>query len=66
LPPHYRVIDWLKAFAKNHNLTWKQDDFGNLVIFRPGSGGGEKAPAVIIQVCAASIYSYRYAIAEVP
>ena len=26
-----------------------QDKVGNLVVYRPGSAGGEKAPAVIVQ-----------------
>lgn len=44
-----RVIEWLKAFAKDRTLDCVQDAVGNLVIRRPGSGGGENAPPVIIQ-----------------
>ncbi|KAI3439136.1 hypothetical protein D9Q98_001544 [Chlorella vulgaris] len=44
-----RVLDWLKAFAHERGLKWQQDGVGNIVIRRPGSGGGEGAPPVIIQ-----------------
>lgn len=44
-----RVIEWLKAFAGDRKLECVQDAVGNLVIRRPGSGGGENAPPVIIQ-----------------
>lgn len=44
-----RVLAWLKKFAESHNLEWVQDGVGNIVIRRPGSGGGEDALPVIIQ-----------------
>lgn len=44
-----RVLDWLKGFAKERGLEWQQDSVGNIVIRRPGSGGGEAAPPVIVQ-----------------
>jgi dipeptidase D len=44
-----RVIEWLKAFAAERELECVQDGVGNLVIRRPGTGGGESAPPVIIQ-----------------
>ena len=44
------MLDYLRKFADQHNLKWKQDKTGNLVITRPGSGGGENAPTVVIQV----------------
>lgn len=43
------VLDWLKQFARERGLPWQQDAVGNIVIRRPGSHGGEKAPVVIIQ-----------------
>ena len=46
-----RVLKWLKAFADERGLAWQQDAVGNLVIKRTGSGGGESAPAVVIQAC---------------
>ena len=39
----------LRIFAELHSLTWKQDQVGNLVIYRKGSGGGELARPVLIQ-----------------
>ncbi|PNH05069.1 Cytosol non-specific dipeptidase, partial [Tetrabaena socialis] len=44
-----KVLTYLKDFAAARQLAWKQDAVGNLVIKRPGSGGGEDAPAVIVQ-----------------
>ena len=44
------VLQWLKDFADQRQLAWQQDSVGNIVIKRPGSGGGEHAPAVVIQV----------------
>ena len=43
------VIEWLKSFAAERKLECVQDAVGNLVIRRPGTGGGENAPPVIIQ-----------------
>lgn len=43
------MLKWLKAFADERSLAWQQDAVGNLVIKRTGSGGGERAPAVVIQ-----------------
>ena len=48
-PRTRRVLDWLKAFATERSLEWQQDPVGNIVIRRPGSGGGEDAPPVIVQ-----------------
>jgi dipeptidase D len=44
-----QVLEWLKAFAAKRRLECRQDAVGNLVIRRPGSGGGEAAPTVVIQ-----------------
>ncbi|CAG9466904.1 unnamed protein product [Pedinophyceae sp. YPF-701] len=44
-----RVVQMLKDFADQRGLVWKQDAIGNIVIKRPGSGGGESAPSVVIQ-----------------
>ena len=44
------VIQYIKDFAAQHNLTWKQDSVGNLVVFHPGCGKfGPKAPPVLLQ-----------------
>lgn len=45
-----RVIAYLQDFATKRKLEYKQDSVGNMVIRRPGSGGGESAPTVVIQV----------------
>lgn len=45
-----RVIAYLQDFASKRNLEYKQDSVGNMVIRRPGSGGGESAPTIVIQV----------------
>ena len=44
-----RVLAWLKDFAQTHNLEWVQDEVGNTIIRRPGTGGGENASPIIIQ-----------------
>jgi len=43
------VLAWLKSFAEARSLPWQQDAVGNIVIRRPGSGGGEAAPPIILQ-----------------
>ena len=47
--PPSRVLAWLKAFAKERSLEWRQDETGNCAICRPGSAGGEMAAPVVIQ-----------------
>ncbi len=44
-----QVLAWLKEFADTRSLEWQQDEVGNIVVRRPGSGGGESAPVVVIQ-----------------
>lgn len=39
----------LKQFAEGHDLEWRQDNAGNLVIIRPPSAGREQEPALILQ-----------------
>jgi dipeptidase D len=43
------IIEWLKDFAKNHNLACRGDAVGNTVIEIPPSKGYEKSPAVVLQ-----------------
>lgn len=43
------VIEYIRSFANERNLKWKQDSIGNLVVFHPGTGKGKDAPAVILQ-----------------
>ena len=45
-----KVVAWLKGVADERGLEWQQDSVGNLLIRRPGSGGGENAPIVVLQV----------------
>ena len=45
-----RVLQWVTSFADERGLKYRQDSVGNLVVYRPGSGGGEGAPPVVIQV----------------
>ncbi|BDA48997.1 Cytosol non-specific dipeptidase [Coccomyxa sp. Obi] len=44
-----KVLQFLKDFANERKLAWQQDAVGNMVIKRTGTGGGEMAPAVVIQ-----------------
>jgi len=44
-----QIIEWLKDFAKNHNLACRGDAVGNTVIELPATKGYENAPAVILQ-----------------
>ena len=44
-----QVLAWLKEFADTRSLEWQQDEVGNIGVRRPGSGGGESAPTVVIQ-----------------
>ena len=45
----HKVMAWIKEFAASKGLEWAQDEVGNLVVYRPGTGGGELAPPVIVQ-----------------
>lgn len=45
-----RVLKWLQAFAEERSLKWQQDKEGNMVIYKPGTNGGEHAKPVIVQV----------------
>eukprot|EP00980_Cylindrotheca_fusiformis_P007460 scaffold1538_cov109-Cylindrotheca_fusiformis.AAC.2 len=44
-----QVLSYIKAFAEERNLKWKQDAVGNLVVFHPGCGSGKGASPVVIQ-----------------
>jgi len=43
------VSDFIAAFAKELGLEHVQDDFYNLVIYKPGTSGYENSPPVILQ-----------------
>lgn len=41
--------DYLVSFATKHNLRCKQDEMGNVIIYKNGSKGYEDHPAVMLQ-----------------
>lgn len=43
------LSDYCAAFAASRNLTYEQDDMGNLVIFAPASPGYEEVDTIMIQ-----------------
>ncbi|MFA9463695.1 MAG: beta-Ala-His dipeptidase [Velocimicrobium sp.] len=43
------ISDYLVNFAKNHGLSYIQDDSLNVIIKKPASVGYEKSPTVILQ-----------------
>ena len=44
-----KILKYLREFASERKLSIREDDTGNIVILRPGSGKGKNAPTVIIQ-----------------
>ena len=44
-----KILQYLKNFANKRNLEMREDSTGNIVILRPGSNVGEKAPIIVIQ-----------------
>ncbi|MBN2018844.1 MAG: aminoacyl-histidine dipeptidase, partial [Sedimentisphaerales bacterium] len=44
-----KIIDWLKDFAKKRNLTYRDDNIGNIVIELPATKDYEKAQTVVLQ-----------------
>eukprot|EP00903_Cladosiphon_okamuranus_P006582 g6430.t1 len=43
------VLAYVKGFAEDRELSWREDDYGNMVVEREGLNGGENAPKVVIQ-----------------
>ena len=43
------ISDWCAAFAADRKLTYRQDDAGNIVIYKHGSRGAENEPPLILQ-----------------
>ena len=43
------ISDYLVSFAKEHQLRYVQDEYGNIVIYKAASAGYDKLPAVILQ-----------------
>lgn len=44
-----KILAYLLEFAKKHNLSYKQDAVGNLVISKPATPGYEHLPIVVLQ-----------------
>lgn len=44
-----QISDYLVQFAKDHGLSYVQDEMNNVVIFKPATAGYENAPTVILQ-----------------
>lgn len=44
-----KLSDYLVDFAKEHQLEYKQDDMGNVIMYKPASKGYEDHPAVMLQ-----------------
>ncbi len=44
-----KILNWLIEFAKEHNLEYKQDEAGNILITKPATKGKEGVPTVILQ-----------------
>ncbi len=44
-----KIIDYLVDFAKKHNIEYKKDAIGNVVMRKPASEGYEHRPTVILQ-----------------
>ena len=44
-----KIIDFLVDFARRHNIEYKKDAIGNVVMRKPATLGYEDRPAVILQ-----------------
>ena len=44
-----KIIEFLVDFAKKHNLEYRKDAVGNVVMRKPASPGFEERPAVVLQ-----------------
>ena len=44
-----KIIAWLEEFARKHNIDYKKDQTGNVVMRKPATPGYENRPAVILQ-----------------
>ena len=44
-----KIAAYLTGFARKHNLQYRTDETGNLVICKPASAGMEGAPGVVLQ-----------------
>ena len=44
-----KISDYLVTFAKQHNLKYRQDEMGNVIIWKDGTAGYENSKPVILQ-----------------
>ena len=44
-----KIIEWLVAFAEKHNIEYKRDAIGNVVMRKPATAGYENRPTVALQ-----------------
>lgn len=44
-----QISDYLVQFAKDHSLSYVQDEMDNVIIYKPATAGYENAPGVILQ-----------------
>ena len=44
-----KIIAWLEQFAKKHNIEYKKDKTGNIVMRKPATGSMKGRPAVVLQ-----------------
>ena len=44
-----QIIAYLKEFAHSHNLAYKEDEVGNVLITKPASKGKENLPTIVLQ-----------------
>lgn len=43
------ISEYCVNFAKSHNLSYVQDEMGNVILFKPATAGYEASPAVMLQ-----------------
>lgn len=43
------IGEYVLSIAEKHNLSYKQDDVGNIVVSKPGTSGHESAPITVLQ-----------------
>ncbi len=43
------VSDFVVSFAQSHGLSCRQDEFNNVIVWKPASAGREEEPAVMLQ-----------------
>ena len=44
-----KICAYIRQFAADHQLIYKEDDAGNIVIIKPATAGKEQLPGVILQ-----------------